>query len=377
MSNPKLFGPNTDGLYGMPSISSVAPDILKRVLLTSLVVRTTGRVEALRAYLEYTQQGRGEHNWKRLFEASDCHNLPFYIASCSGNRDSRTAFNLKESMISWLTDQYKTNLPEAVLTSPKSFGLFLQRAAAAFDEFVTYMSEGICAGQGREDVVRRLCGVLQTASQGTNEKVSSLMFIAHQIVADLEELVSKDGERGASPFFGDFCWPGYGGKEGFTAMDHKQILGRVCSGPGYKVWNIKTSPGYFVELWTTLKLEMENGLHKLMLAMLGVEKVDGCIRVCLTGRSISLSDFEHLMCKVYMGCMRSRGTRSGGAPKPWRNYCWPSKSEETVGNHVFEDVICSTIVRAYEQALKETSQEADGELLSCVLPVLEHPFSDI
>ena len=218
---------------------------------------------------------------------------------------------------------------------------------------------------------------MQTASQDTNEKTSSLMFITHQIVADLEELVSKIGDWGVLPFRGDFVWPGYGGREGFTAMDHKQILARECSGPGYKDLNTKKSPGYLTDLCQILKQDMEREVPNLMLAMLGVEKVKGLLRVTLTGRYISLSDFEHLMCKVYMGCTRSRGTRSGGAPKPWRNYCWPSKNEDTVGNLWFQDVINTTIVRAYELATTGSREETGGQPGSWVLPVLEHPFCDI
>jgi hypothetical protein len=199
------------------------------------------------------------------------------------------------------------------------------------------------------------------------------MFIAHQIIADLEELVSKDDHRGSSPFTGVFIWPGYGGKEGYTAMDHSLILGRECTGSGYKDWNNKKSPGYFVDMCTILKKDVETKLDPLMLAMLGLQKIGAHVRVKLTGRDISLADFEHQMCKVYMGCMRSRGTRNSGAPKPWRDYCWPSKKEDTVGDHVFESVVCATIVKAYELAITG-NQDLEG---SWMLPDLEHPFSDI
>jgi hypothetical protein len=285
---------------------------------------------------------------------------------------------MKDSMKGWLNDQYKTNLPAAVLKSPKSYGGFLQGVESALDQFIMYIKTRSCVPPDREDVIRKLCGILLIASWYTNEKTTSLMFIAHQIVADLEELVSKDGCRGESPFPGVFVWPGYGGKEGFTAMDHKQILGRECLGPGYKDWSTTKSPAYFVEVCQNLKQEMENELPESMLAMLGVEKVGGIIKVCLNGRHISLSDFEHLMCKVYMGCMRSRGTRNGGSPKPWRDYCWPSKKEDTVGDQVIEGVIITTIVGAYEQALTSlNSVEAGGNPGLWVLPALDHPFCDI
>jgi hypothetical protein len=114
---------------------------------------------------------------------------------------------------------------------------------------------------------------------------------------------------------------------------------------------------------------MEEEMDPLMLAMLGVQR--GCLVVTLTGRHMSISDFEHIMCKVYMGCGRSRGTRNGGAPKPWRDYCWPSKKGDTVGSPTFENVIRKTIVAAYEIAIDDTRSEQWS------MPDLEHPFSDI
>ena len=118
---------------------------------------------------------------------------------------------------------------------------------------------------------------------------------------------------------------------------------------------------------------MVTKMDPLMLAMLGLEKTEGHIRVTLTGRYITHSDFEHQMCKLYIGCMRSRGTRNSGAPKPWRDYCWPSKKDDTVGSEVFEDVVCKTIINAYEVAITTVGKKQG----SWHLPDLEHPFSDI
>ena len=313
VSCPDLFGPDKDGVYGMPYISEVSNDMLKLTLITSLVVRTSGRIESLRGYLEYTKKGK-EGDWKRMFDVTDCRNLPLYIACSSGKRDSSEAYDLKESMIGWLNDQYKTNLPCAVQKSPHSFGIFLEGVVANLDEFIveyTRPNNGIA--KAREEVVNSLCYILQLACKGTREKRSSLMFIAHQIIADMEELISEDNERGRSPFIGDFICPGYGGKEGYTAMEHDTVFGRECFGPGYKDWNDKHSPKYFLEMCQRLREHMENDMDKLMLAMLGVEKVTGGVRIILTGRFITNTEFEHIMCKAYMGSMRSRGTRKGGA----------------------------------------------------------------
>ena len=50
------------------------------------------------------------------------------------------------------------------------------------------------------------------------------MFISHQMVAVLEEVVSLAGDSSASPFEGQFVWPGYGGKAGFSVIDQQRVL---------------------------------------------------------------------------------------------------------------------------------------------------------
>jgi hypothetical protein len=352
---------------------------LKKIIITSLVVRTTGRIEALREYLQYANKEEASA-WKRMFIVSDCHNLPLYIASSSGKRDAQQAYNEKDSMTNWLNDQYKTNLPAAVVKSPSSHGCFLQGVVAELDGLVDYIKTRDGTRRDRGDVVKKLCVIFDSACRGTTEKVSSLMFISHQVIADLEEMVSNDGSRGMSPFGGNYVSHGYGGREGFTAMDHKNLLKRDCTGSGYRNWHEQRSPQYFVELCDILRKEMEEEMDELMLAMLGVEKVGGRIVVTLTGRHMSLVDFEHMMCKVYMGCMRTRGTRNGGAPRPWRDYCWPSRRDDTVGSPVFEDSICGTIITAYGFATAGCGAGAvsimqDG--VTWALPALEHPFTDI
>jgi hypothetical protein len=110
---------------------------------------------------------------------------------------------MKESMTDWVNGQYKSNFWEAVLKSPRSYGGFIQGVEADLDKFVTYISTSSGVLLAREDVVKKLCLILKSACKGMDEKTSSLMFISHQIIADLEELVSDNNERGASPFTGE------------------------------------------------------------------------------------------------------------------------------------------------------------------------------
>ena len=107
-------------------MSDVSVQVLKDVVITSLIVRATGRVEHLREYLEYTQDHNSGVHWKRMFNSSDCQFLPLFIAVSSGTRDYSTAYLERASMTAWLSAQFKESLPKAVTASPKSYSVFLE-----------------------------------------------------------------------------------------------------------------------------------------------------------------------------------------------------------------------------------------------------------
>ena len=99
--------------------------------------------------------------------------------------------------------------------------VFLAGVEKELDAFV-----GLIKGGGlsdRDAVVKRLSSILQAASSRNQEKESNTMFMAHQVVADLDEVSSGEGGFGTSPFEGDYIWAGYGGKQGFLALDHTDV----------------------------------------------------------------------------------------------------------------------------------------------------------
>ena len=108
-SFPNLFGFNNQAdHYKILCIYEVNANVLEQLILTSLIVRTTGRVERLREYLVFTQKQKAKTpNWKRLFDSGDCSILPLFIASTSGIRDSSEAYNQSAAMTQWFTDQFK------------------------------------------------------------------------------------------------------------------------------------------------------------------------------------------------------------------------------------------------------------------------------
>ena len=81
--------------------------------------------------------------------------------------------------------------------------------------------------QPRESIVKLVCQVLKESAKGHQERTESLMFIAHQMVADWEEVLSNEGDSSASHFSGDYVWPGYGGRAGFSVIDHELVLERM------------------------------------------------------------------------------------------------------------------------------------------------------
>jgi hypothetical protein len=183
--HPDLFGhDDTAGWYGMPMMSEIGETTLKDIVITSLITRTTGRVEHLRDYLEYTREDNSDATWRRMFTASDCRYLPLFIAASSGVRDSAAAYLQSKSMTAWLSDQFKESIPRTVRASPRSYSLFLSSVEKQLDEFVEMVKGGKLVS--REDVVKRMCVILQSSCMGNKEKESSNMFLAHQLIADME-----------------------------------------------------------------------------------------------------------------------------------------------------------------------------------------------
>jgi hypothetical protein len=260
----------------------------------------------------------------------------------------------------------------AVRASPRSYSAYLSHVEKELDKFVELVKSGQI--NNREKAVKRLASILQTAGiGGEQEKEGRSMFMAHQMIADMEEVISGEGGDGTSPFMGDYIWAGYGGKQGFIALDHAEIMNRECVGPGYKRWNDKHSPLLLVEACNNLKGQLENEVDEVHLALLGLERTkDRGVVVRLTGRQLRLTDIEHMLCKVYLSCTRTRGSRNHGASRAWRNFCWPPKRKNTVWSKHLEDTIQQYILDTYERVLLQPSATGCGGLWA-----IEHPFSDL
>jgi hypothetical protein len=273
-TEPSLFGYDEEtGKYGMPMLSEVSDEVLKNVIITSLIVRTTGRVEHLREYLEYAITPNIGKEWKRMFKSSDCRFLPLFIAASSGMRDSTTAYLARSSMSAWICAQFTESLPGAVRESPKSYSSFLCLVEKELGELVRRVLNGEL--KNREAVVTNLCSIIRRAGIGVYEKYSNGMFMSHQIIADVEEVISGLGGVGNLLFEGDYLWAGYGGQQGFMALDHDEVFNCQCKGPGYKKWNKNHSPSLMKNACLILKRHVENNVDIRALSLLGLEKIVG------------------------------------------------------------------------------------------------------
>jgi hypothetical protein len=277
----------------------------------------------------------------------------------------------KESMREWLSEQFKESLPYAVKASPKMYSEFLAHIEMNLDAFVRAIkSEQII---NREAIVIKFCSIVHGASIGKQEKVANSMFMSHQVIADLEEAVSGKSGRGTSPFSGDYIWAGYGGKQGFIALDHSECMKRECVGPGYKKWHETHSPPLLQEACKKLKATLDLDIDEVHLSMMGLKRQDSThVVVAMTGRRLSFTDIEHMLCKVYLSCTRARGSRNHGASRAWRNFCWPPKLKYTVWSAHLEATINKYIIETYEQVILQPSDRKCGGLME-----LDHPFLDL
>ena len=150
------------------------------------------------------------------------------------------------------------------------------------DSFVRLIKSGDI--QEREAVVKSFSSILHGATtMGKQENESHCMFMSHQMIADLEEVISGPAGHGTSPFTGDFIWAGYGRKQGYIALEHQEIMGRDCSGPGCKRWNKKHSPLLLKEACQKLKGKLEWEVDEVYLSLLGLQKTRDTVLVRLTG----------------------------------------------------------------------------------------------
>jgi hypothetical protein len=314
--------------------------------------------------------------WKRLFNTNDCHYLPLFIAASSGFRDSVEAYKNSASMTQWLIDQFKKAIPMSAKESPESYASFLHAFIREIPKIIAAMKSD--KTPSRESIVRLVFSVLKNASKGHKERTDASMFIAHQIVADLEELLSHDVDSYSTPFQGDFVWPGYGGKSGFSVIDHELLLKERCVGSGYKRWNPVRSPFLFLKVCLVLEIHMEEELSDLEICLLGLKRLsNGRLVIKMTNRYLSVTDIEHMLCKVYLAGGRSRGSRNQSISRTWRNYCWPSRRQDTVGCPHIHSIVDETILAKFEEVVAGFASLLDANVEGTGLTPLEHPFTHI
>ena len=363
--------------------------VLKKIILTSLIVRSTGRLEKLRDYLEYTK-AETQSDWKRCMDTKDTDLLPLFIAATSTSVGEGSPMHQK-CLGGWINDQFDETLPKAAKSTPRTLSSFLRSVSNKLDEFIEQaVKPGEVGRPSREEVVTRLAKIMYAGSISREEKMSCCMFLAHQVIADLEEFAVDSMATKESPFTGNFVFAGYGCGQGFSTLDHRQVLvGSAIfsaaleqSGQSeQKIYKMLRNANkkldnktrkFILDACVRIKDYIEgrdeNGNWNVSegeLSMLGLFRVEeggnvapgedqpemrpAGVYVGINGRRISCNDTEHMLCKVYLAGTRTRGSRSHNTSKPWRNYCWPTVRPSTVGCTQFQSFLELNIIDSYER----------------------------
>ena len=318
------------GTYvAMQKRTSLSMDVLRDLLCTSLIFRLTGRVEQIRKYLQLVQDGGGgeEGSWKRTMNMKDMQDLSSFILACQKNVDSRrrwgsTRINV---MNRWISHQFRASVPNAAKKSADSFASMMEKMVSIIseDSFIQKLLE---PNLTRKDAVFIVMRLLLSSSQ-IEECNRSLRFVAGQVIADLEEVLSGDflsnGRRDA-PFDGDFHIIGYGGTEGMSVLGKSIGLplsppsGARCSQKAWETYqnNITILCNQVLETMRSMESSvlLTYGLYK------GCREGSGetCIYIIQNNREVGYVDVEHNCCKLYLLLHRYRGTRAYSTPTPWR-----------------------------------------------------------
>jgi hypothetical protein len=250
--------------------------------------------------------------------------------------------NLEGSMKLSTSDQFSSSLPSTV----KKLSSFLDVTTCIRDniEKVTEQLHQLCQrtdSTTRERAVMKVKKFIQEHIGSGKENDGGTMFVAAQIVADLEELYGL--------IFGDVMviHTGYGGKQGAKAIRSKRIGGKAN----------KLTPT------ETCRLILDNIdlVPDDRLPLNGwVRTGAGDIVNKSNRRKVNLVDCEHICCKVYVFIVSTLANRMCNIRNPWRPSCHPTPVDDI---HKFTSVL----LQVCQEGLHSLQTNAK-------LPPLAEPF---
>jgi len=418
------------------------PEITKRVLLNSVLLRTTGKVDAIADYFldkttrngnalvqennnktsvhennaakdnncadvdvdndngsvcssddgELSDDGstssdessaKAAHPWTKvedcdkrfvLFDEEDCDLLPAYMAVRSGDETGEK----RGIAMPCISTQFEDELPLVVRLSARRIRRFWKMASNNISStFLPWINRQDGVDIDAKEAVQKMhkCLTRSRMHAGWLEGKSG-MFLAAQIISDIGEVFSGT-KPGSTPFVGEYVVAGYGGGEGFSVFrSPEETFGGVSNDKKERISPHERKTMAIKAFVDYVNKDVDCD-RLLLFGMCRVNKTTG-IRsqskgrddrelfvavVALNGRAYSHVDVEHMMCKVYIGCSRYRGTRGYTEPDPSRHFCHPPVSRIIFGG---EDVVGEIMKIAIDQ-YKKIFQEGS-------LQPLENPF---
>ena len=296
-------------------------DYIKNLLLMATILRMTGDVPHLRMFGEYTRKF-GNSNQKR-YAALDLPTLATIDLFKSFLRSFPDA-----KFGSFVSRQHKGSVPEEFLDSENGldeFEKFIEDFSGTAENCGMQVLDGILRSRHYRTraLMRDVLGKELAESAGIvpGKKIA---WLAHKIMADVE--MQLHGIFGPVTF--ESLGFGFGCEIGFTYVT------RDSDGSSERE--------KFEEKHEQMTEELK-GLDPTHLKVLGFMIDDeGCIVSILTGREFSLTDTEHIMCKIYMCAQLVHPSHTLSRFKDRaRSHCWPLVDEyDALGEALalFEDI---------------------------------------
>ena len=366
----------------MQRLSQEVTDVpkFKRLLLSSMLVRLTGKVEALASFLQKkgacvgaTARTDGTYP-QELFDGDFCRRFAQHAFDVSYRGRGKNATVEKE----FLTDQYLKSLPKYG-SNAFYFKSVIQQLPDIVEDVASELLRLAKKNTPRfEDAVLCIKRRLGSVLNGQEEK-NNIAFPCLQIMLDLDNIMMD--KPWGDQTYAVYLFKGYGGDQGLSVMsagsdpepnvrrrrrmtkemilaeenEINEILTNMVGDPigldaqrkgTYRnAKNKQTSFLHFLRSLKDFKKRLEEDLSDKALTMLGWSKepivneegqaVGSTVISLYNGRPIRACDVEHGPgCTNYSQISRARGTRSSNAPNPHRSHCHPCPAEGVLSNHV-------------------------------------------